>query len=162
MGWGGAIVLIAIRLFYLEASPSRSKAKDGALIFRAAAGVRLLFGGGIIGFCVLIINGRNTEEWWVLSSGVLFVILWCLFWPSTITLDGLGVSQYAWWRRVRSIPWHDVSGIERSASGEIQVFGKQGQIIGFTRFHVDPQRFLDESIRRAGLESVMDASKGRR
>jgi hypothetical protein len=61
----------------------------------------------IIGFSALIINELRTEEWWVLALGTLFVILGFLVWPSIITIDESGVSQYRWWRRVRAIPWSE-------------------------------------------------------
>ncbi|MDP9113200.1 MAG: hypothetical protein M3O20_05905 [Acidobacteriota bacterium] len=158
MGWTGAIVLIAIRLLYIEASLAHAKVQRGTLIFRTGLGVRLLIGGMVIGFSALIIKELRTEEWWVLLVGALFVVLGLIVWPSIITISDAGVDQHVWWRRVRSIPWNEVSGIERSPSGEIQVFGKNGQCIGFTAYHVDPWRFQDEVMRRAQLKTVIDAS----
>jgi hypothetical protein len=158
MGSAGALVLIPIRLLYIEASVARAKAQKGTLIFRAGLGVRLLIGGMIVGFSALIINELHTDEWWVLAGGTLFVVLGCIVWPSIITISEVGVDQHVWWRRVRTIPWNEVSGIERSPSGEIQVFGKNGQCIGFTPYHVDPWRFQDEVMRRANVKTVIDAS----
>lgn len=158
MGWAGAIVLIAIRLLYVEANLAHAKVRRGVLVFRAGLGMRLLIGGMIVGLSILIIKELDTEEWWVLSGSALFVILGLVVWPSVITVSETGVDQHTWWRRVRMIPWNDVSGIERSASGEIQVFGKKGQCIGFTRYHVDPWRFQDEVMRRTNLKGVIDAS----
>jgi hypothetical protein len=74
-----------------------------------------------------------------------------------ITISDLDVGSHVWWRRTRTIPWNEVSGIEKSSSGEIQVFGKNGQCIGFTSRHVDPWRFQDEVMRRAKLNPVIDA-----
>jgi hypothetical protein len=138
MGWTGAIVLIAIRLLYIEASLVHARVQKGTLIFRAGLGMRLLIGGMVIGFSALIINELRTEEWWVLLGGALFVVLGLIIWPSIITISDLGVGLHVWWRRARTIPWNEVSGIEKSSSGEIQVFGKNGQRIGFTSYHVDP------------------------
>lgn len=157
MGWTGAIVLIAIRLLYIEADLAHAKVRRGVLVFRAGLGIRLLIGAMIVGLSTLIVKEFDTEEWWVLSGSALFVVLGLVIWPS-VTITETGVDRQIWWRRVRSIPWNDVSGIERSASGEIQVFGKKGQRISFTRYHVDPWRFQDEVMRRANLKSVIDAS----
>lgn len=157
MGWAGAIVLIAIRLLYVEASVAHAKLRKGVLVFRAGLGVRLLIGAMIIGLSILIVKEIDTEEWWVLWGGALFVILGLVVWPSVITISETDVSQHTWWKRVCTIPWREVSGIERSSAG-IQVFGKQGQCIGFTRYHVDRSRFQSEVMRRANLKNVIDAS----
>jgi hypothetical protein len=159
MGWAGAIALIAIRLLYVEASLAHAKARRGTLVFRAGTGVRLLIAGGVLVCSAMIIKGLNSEEWWVLASLGAFLVLGLLVWPSIITISEAGVSQHRWWRRVCAIPWNEVTGIEKSrSSGEIQVFGRNGQCIGFTAYHVDPSRFQDEVMRRAHLKKIIDAS----
>ena len=62
MGWAGAIVLIAIRLLYLEASLAHARVQKGTLIFRAGLGVRLLIGGMIVGCSALIIKGSVAKN----------------------------------------------------------------------------------------------------
>jgi hypothetical protein len=158
VGWLGAVVVIAIRLLYIEASLGHAKASHGALVFRASWSMQMLLGGMIVGFSVVIINGLGREAWWVLSGLGLFVLLGLFVWPAAIAVTDTGVEQHTWWRPARSIPWDEVSGIEKSSYGEVQVFGRSGQCINFSRYHVEPWRFQNEVMRRARLQGVLDAS----
>jgi hypothetical protein len=128
------MVLVAVRLLYIEAGLAHARVQKGTLIFRAGLAARLLIGGMVVGCSALIIKGLASEEWWVLAILGLFVVLGLIIWPSIITISDLGVGSHVWWRRARTIPWNEVSGIEKSSSGEIQVFGKNGQCIGFTPY----------------------------
>jgi hypothetical protein len=156
--WIGPLVLAVLRLLYVEARQTQAAAKGGELIFRAGIGVRLLFGCGIVGFTFGILASLGTEEGWLLVSGACFVIGWCFAWPVTLVIGKDGIRRSVWWRKPVLIPWAEVTGIERNIGGEIQVFGKEGQCITFTRFHVDPIRFQDEVMRRAALREVLKAS----
>jgi hypothetical protein len=156
--WIGPLVLTLLRLLYAEARLTHAAAKDGALVFRAGMGMRVLLGVGILGFSVGTLASIGHEETWLLVASTGIVIALCVAWPATVVIAEDGVRRHVWWRRTAALPWKEVSGIERNAGGDIQVFGKSGQCITFTRFHIDPLRFQEEVKRRARLQNVIDAS----
>ncbi len=156
--WIGPLVLMALRLLYLEAQLARTAIKGRNLIFRGGLGLRLLLAGCIVGVSVLISTSIGSDESWISIGLGCFVVAWCFAWPVTLVIGDDGLRRSVWWRRASVIPWKEVTGIERNIGGEIQVFGKDGKCITFTRFHVDPSRFQDEVMRRAGLREVLHAS----
>lgn len=156
--WIGPLVLTLLRLLYTEARLTYASAKGDRLIFRAGIGLRLLFGVGIIGFSALTLSSIGHEEVWLLTMGAAFVIAGCFSWPATIMICEHGVQRRLWWRGSLTIPWSEVSGIEKNAGGDIQVFARSGQSITFSRFHIDPTRFLEEVKRRAKLNTVINAA----
>jgi hypothetical protein len=156
--WLGPLGLTVLRLLYFEARLSRARSKGGLLVFSASIGVRLLFGVGVVGFATLTVLGIGHEEAWLLGASTAIVVCLCFAWPVTITLGPDGIAREAWWRSRLIIPWSAVTGIERASGGEIEVFGKQGQNITFTRFHIDPPRFQSEVMRRANLKDVIETS----
>lgn len=158
MWWIGPIVLIGLRLLSAEASLSRAQTKGSTLVFRGGQTLRLLIGGLIVGFSAFILSRAGKEESWPLVILAIFVILACFAWPATITVSERGLECHVWWRKAVVLPWNEVSGIQKSASGYIQVFCTRGKSITFTPQHVDPHRFQDEVMRRAGLKSIIDAS----
>jgi hypothetical protein len=156
--WIGPFVLAIIRLLYVEAQLTRTAVKGRDLLFRAGTGIRLLFGSGIIGFSVGIFTNIGHEENWLLLLAACLVLTLCFAWPVTLVIGEDRLRRSVWWRRSLVIPWNEVSGVERNIGGEIQVFGKNGQCITFSRFHVDPIRFQGEVMRRAGLREVLNTS----
>jgi len=156
--WLGPLGLTVLRLLYVEAQLTHVRAKGNLLVFSAGLGIRLLFGVGIVGFSALTVSNIGREETWLLATMVIIVVAVCLAWPATITTGEIGIKRYVWWRPTVAILWNEVSGIEKNAGGDIQVFGNHGQCITFTRFHADPLGFQDEVMRRTGLRAVIDAS----
>lgn len=147
-----------MRLLYVEARLTHVRAKGSVLVFRAGLGIRLLFGAGIIGFSALTIGSVGREETWLLVMMAIIVVATCFAYPTTITIGEIGIQRHVWWRSTQTIPWNQVTGIEKNAGDDIQVFGDHGQCITFTRFHIDPVGFQDEVMRRAKLKAVIDAS----
>ncbi len=158
MWWIGPLVLKLIQILQTEARVSHGKATRGAVVFRAGLGSRLLLLIGISGFAALTFASIGREESWLLAMGAAIIIMTCLTWPATITLDKNVIRRTIWWKPSVVIPWGEVSGIEKNTAGDIQVFGNRGQCITFTRFHIDPWRFQDEVRRRAGLTKIINAS----
>jgi hypothetical protein len=156
--WSGPLALFALRFLYVEAVFARAEAKGNALVFRVAGGLRLLFGAGVIGTTVGIILSLGRESVWVIvgSAGILAAM--CFYWPTVIVITGERITHNSWWGRSIRIGWPDVTGIERRAGGELNVFGRNGEMIAFKRYHVDPRRFEAEVLKRANLNSVIDAS----
>jgi len=156
--WSGPIVLVLLRVLYAEARSSRASSAGDALVFRPALGVRLLLGVVIVGFFVGTVVSIGREELWILIGSAVLVIVMCFAWPSTITVGSDGILGQYWWRPSTRIPWTAVTGIEKRAGGELNVYGRNGETIAFSRYHVDPRRFQAEVLRRANLEDVIDAS----
>jgi hypothetical protein len=87
-----------------------------------------------------------------------FILLGLFAWPATISLTAHAIQKHVWWRRTLNLPWDDVSAVEKGNSGYIQVFGKTGQSLTFSPNHADPERFVEEVKRRAGLTAVINGS----
>ena|SRR5690349_13901720 len=156
--WLGPLGLTVLRLLYVEARLTHVRTKDNLLVFSAGLGIRLLLGAGIIGFSALTVSSIGREETWLLVTMAIIIVAVCFAWPATITIGEASIQRHVWWRPTLAIPWNEVSGIEKNAGDDIQVFGDHGQCITFTRFHVDPVGFQDEVMRRAKLKTVIDAS----
>jgi hypothetical protein len=135
--WLGPLGLTVLRLLYVEARLTHARVKGKLLVFSAGLGIRLLFGAAIIGFSALTAWNIGREETWLLVMMAVIVVAVCFGWPATITIGELGIKRHLWWRPTLAVPWNEVSGIEKNAGGDIQVFGDHGQCITFTRFHVD-------------------------
>ena len=134
----------------------RASVRHGAIIFQASV-LRLLVDGGIVGLTFLIIRDAAGEKWWIIFGGVFVVVFFCLMWPSTITITNAGLEQRRWWQRTRSIPWSEVTAVLKNSDGEILVVGRHDRV-GFTPYHVDPQRFLNEVMSRAKVKTTVDPS----
>ena len=156
--WLGPLGLTVLRLLFVEARLTHVRAKGNLLVFSTGLGIRLLFGAGIIGFSALTVSNVGREETWLLAAMAMIVVAVCFAWPTTITVGEAGIQRHVWWRPMLTIPWDQVSGIEKTRGDDIHVFGDHGQCINFTRFHVDPVGFQDEVLRRAKLKGVSNAS----
>jgi len=156
--WIGPLVLILIRVLSLEVALAHAQAKERALVFRTGFGLRLLIGVGVAIFSVQIVKSYGKESGWVIGMGVAIVGLTLLGWPSTLTVDTTAVTQHRWYRRPTRIPWDEVTAILRNKVGDMQVLGKSGRSITFTRYHVDPARFQNEVMRRGRIDTVIDPS----
>jgi hypothetical protein len=152
--WIGPVVLVLLRLLYAEARTTTVSSRGSGLVFRAATGVLVLLGFGIVLFLILIVKSIGHEEWWVIGMATTLAILLCFAWPGTITIDGSGVAKHVWWKRTVEIPWGGVTQLEHSAGGDWVVYGSDGTTITFSRYHTDPHRFESEVLRRANLGST--------
>lgn len=149
--WIGPIVLVLMRLLYVEGLHSKASTKGSATIFRAGVGLPFLTALGISTFVVLIITSLGREEGWVIAGASLLTVLLALGWPSTIVLDEIGVSRHLWWKPAVTIPWGSVVELDRGAVGDWTVYGSDGKTISFTRYHRDAGRFEAEVRRRANI-----------
>lgn len=157
MWWAGPLMLVLVRMLSVEGRLAHAEVKQNLLVFRGARGMRLILAGEIIGFLYLIATGYRSEPG--SAAGLAgIVILSCFAWPATITVSDAGIEKRRWWRSTIKIAWSDVCGIQRSASGDLGVFSKNGEGMDFSRYQVDPGRFQEEVMRRAKLDKFIDAS----
>jgi hypothetical protein len=158
--WSGPIVLIALRLLYLEAAFARAEARGDAFVFRAGRGVSVLFLTTVLVSVVAVVTiAAGQEDLWLITIPTVFLMLAAFSWPAAIVVAQGGITQKLWWGRTIRLAWPDVTGIEKRAGGELNVFDRSGEIIAFSRYHVDPRRFEAEVLKRAKLDNVIDASR---
>jgi hypothetical protein len=151
MWWMGPVVIFASRLLYMTARDSRASRSGSVLFFRVSLALRILFGFAISVLCYYFIKDFNHEQGWLIALAAVVIILLCLAWPGTITVDPAGVSSQVWWRGRRTMPWEAGVGLDKDAEGNMEVIRSDGRSIGFSRYHVDPGRFEAEVLRRAKL-----------
>jgi hypothetical protein len=156
--WIGPVVIVLLRLLYAEALSTKVADSGSVLVFRFAMVARLLFGFGIVALFVLLIRSIGHEELWLIATGSGLLVFLCLAWPSTITVDSCGVTRYLWWKPKRHIPWEAVVNLEKTSGGDWQVYGADGSIIPFSRYHSDPVRFEEEVLRRTKLRMITNAN----
>jgi hypothetical protein len=156
MWWQGPFVLMVLRLVHTEALLLRAKRNGEVLVFRGALSMRVLFACGIAGLSFGVYFSIGREEMWLLLLAATMVLGLCLAWPATISLGPDGLRRHLWWRRTTAIPWTEVTGIQKNQGEDIEVFGRNGQSISFTRYHIDPYRFEREVKWRAKLDRTLD------
>ena len=156
MWWIGPTVIVLLRVLVAEARSSNAKKAGSGLIFQMPLFVRLLFGFVIIALFVTLIKGISSEETWVVVSGTILLIVFCLTWPATLAIDASGVSSYLWWKPKKSIPWGAVVDLQKNSGGDWKVCSSDGTTIDFSRYHVDPHRFEVEILKRANLRATTD------
>jgi len=152
--WIGPTVIVLLRMLVAEARSSNAKRAEGVLIFQMALFARLLAGFVIGALFVTLINRISREETWVSVSGTVLLILFCLSWPTTLTIDATGVTRYLWWKPKKTIPWGAVVDLQKNAGGDWKVCSSDGTTIDFSRFHADPLRFEMEILKRANLRAT--------
>ena len=154
--WMGGAALIIIRVLSAEGRFARAKARNGSLIFRGGIGQRVLMAGGILAIASTLIENEGGSDTWAKYALVLLMLAFAFGWPATITINETEVAKRWWWRSSLSIRWQDVSALQRSARGDLQVFSKNGGRLTFTSSNVDQGRFQSEVLRRAQLKEVID------
>ncbi len=155
----GAIILLILRLVLVEASTERAKRRGTSTVFRGSPHrAEYAIRRARRFFAWTMLTDWKGENFWVLAGGCLFVCLFLVAWPSTISLSDAGVKKSWWWGRRIVIPWEEVTAIERSAGGDLAVFGASGRRVTLSRYHAAPAVFEFEVKRRAHLKETMDAS----
>ena len=88
--WKGPIVIVALRLLYVEALATRASVSGSVVVFRFPIGARLLWGIATTALFIVLVRAIGHEELWMLMLGTGIVVSLCLGWPTTITLDEHG------------------------------------------------------------------------
>ena len=120
---------------------------------------RLLLAFGISAFCILIVKSVGHEETWIVAGGTLLTLFACFSWPSTITIDAGGITSNVWWKPKVIIPWNAVADLEKGAGGDWTIYASGGKTLSFSRYHVDPQRFEAEVLKRANIGRPREKSE---
>jgi hypothetical protein len=150
--WLMPIVFGGLAALRLVALGSRVRGKDGRLAFTVSLPYRLIMLLGEVGVGgVLLLNWSNSEIWERLTLSAISLGL-ALGWPSKLVLDEQGIERILWWRPLIQIPWKDVVSIEENGAGEYRIYGRDKPAIDFSKFHVDPQRFISEVLARTHLK----------
>ena len=157
MWWKGPLIAAALSFFYEQARSSRASRSGSALLFRVSLPAQILFGVGISTLVVVFVADKEPRELWLNALGIAIILALCLAWPSTITVDQSGVTSKVWWRPKAKISWETVVALEKNTGGDMKIYGSEGTVIGFTRYHADPDRFEAEILRRAELNRTTRA-----
>jgi hypothetical protein len=151
MWWKGPLIAATLSFFYGQAKISRASRSGSALLFRVSLLLQIFFGVGISTLVIVFVVDKEPRELWLNALGMAIILAMCLGWPSTITVDQSGVTSKVWWRRKAKISWDTIVDLEKNVAGDMKIYGSDGTIIGFSRYHVDPDRFEAEILRRAKL-----------
>jgi hypothetical protein len=147
--WIGPLVLVLIRIIVLEARLSRASRKRQALVFPLALSFRIGLWSAIALFTFLILRELHTEEPWLLWMGAALAICLSMALGYSFVCTETNVTRKLWWLRDSTIAWTDGVDFEHTAGGDFNVYGKYGQRLCFSRFHVAPGAFEAEVRRRA-------------
>jgi len=146
-----------MRLVIAQARISRENRKGNATVFGAAPVFRWIVSIGLTVIIVLMLHAIAREPTWVLAGGAVLVVFVCFAWPGTFICADSGLIYSVWWRRSVFIPWREVAQVERTQGGDLNVYAAGGQQLCFTRFHIAPQRFEAEVLRRAQLPQAISS-----
>jgi hypothetical protein len=147
----------SLELFYLQAKSSRASRSGTAIVFGVSLPLLVMLGLAISTLVVVFVTYKEPRELWLNILGATLILAMCLAWPSSITVDQSGVTSKVWWRRRSRIGWDAVVDLERNIAGDMKVYGSDGATISFSRYHVDPDRFEAEVLRRGKLRRATSA-----
>jgi hypothetical protein len=143
-------VLLAVRLFALEALAERAKRTGGITLYRAPLGLRILLGTGIIGMVygagAVALSKNLRQDWWVSVLSLSLAIFCASQWPSDLGVSKSEIYEKKWLGlRKKTFPWKDVaSSALASDEDSVWVVAKSGATIKHTTYHVDRAGFISQ------------------
>ena len=149
---------IALRVLVVQARARRAVRAGKAIVFGVVPVIRLGLLFGIVVIIVFAIRDFGSSPTWLRVLAVVMVALGSMAWPATFILTDAALVQSIWWRRTVIIPWEEVVQVERTKGDDLNVYGASGQCLCFTRYHVDPDRFQAEVLKRAKLRGLVSSS----
>jgi hypothetical protein len=157
--WIGPLVLVLMRVVVFNARLSGAERDGRALVFRVAPSFRYMAWLGVLIFTVLFIRAIGREEPWVLALAGVAALLFSLAWPPTFVCTPTSLIRYLWWKPQVAFSWDEVTQIEHTKGGDLNIYDSSGRCLCFTRFHVDPIRFKSEVLRRANIKASIESSQ---
>jgi len=147
--WLMPLVFAGLASIRLIALGSKARISGNRITFSGTLPHQLVILFGASGaIAVLITTWRSSQAWERMALAAIGIGI-AAGWPAIVRIDPNEVSERWWWRRSVSIRWNDVSSVEENGVGEYQIYGKDGQIIHFSRYLVDSARFRQEVRARA-------------
>jgi hypothetical protein len=156
--WIGPLVAIALRLLIVQARATRAVRVGKAIVFGVVPVIRFGVLFGLVVIVVFTIRDFGSSPTWLRILAFIIVVLGCMAWPATFIVTENALVHSIWWRRTVTIPWAEVVQVERTKAHDLNVYGANGQCLSFTRYHVDPDRFQAEVLRRAKLRGLVSSS----
>jgi hypothetical protein len=141
-----------------QARMSHLVRREKDLIFGFAPLFKWLLALGTALFAALFVRDFGHEEIWLLVACLAVVVIFCLAWPPVFIITDDALMKHTWWRPWTRLPWSNIVQIEENEGGDLYVYCSDGRRLCFTRFHVDPQRFKAEVLKRAKLHGVISSS----
>jgi len=143
---------VILRWMFLHSETAKAKRKSGIVIF-PASGLEVLCLISLVLACCIVIGGWQQDARW---STTLVGLVWAAFslwiWPSTIVLDGTGLTAKHIWRPTRSIPYSEIEYVSRMEDRQAIVYGN-GNVreIRISEFHVGDDE-LEAELKKRGVK----------
>ena len=135
-----------------KAREGRAREDGDRIIFRVPLPAQFFLLGGalvLIFVEILMFSMPNDTPVWqeLVLVPILLLMLWCG--PRSVILDATGISNRNLLGFRRRIPWHDVRTLHLATRKQNARVGTGTALhIGFTAFHMDLPRFVEEVRRR--------------
>jgi hypothetical protein len=128
---------VILRWMFLYAETAKAKRKPGLVIFPASGLVWLCLTSLVLAFCIVIGGWQQDARWSTTSAGLAWAAFSLWIWPTTIVLDGRGLTAKHIWRPTRSIPYSEIEYVSRMDDLQAIVYGN-GKVkeIRISEFHV--------------------------
>lgn len=152
------VALVAVHFAMREAIFERASVRKARISFPPVYSLRAMFWVGIpaFSFATFKVAGeiQSPMDWVYPTFGVGLILLTFFSVPGTITLNDEGISvKNPLGLRVKRLFWQEVTSVASSSARKtITVYGRDGNSITHTQFHVDPQRFLFELRRHVKVD----------
>ena len=151
---GVVSALIAVHFVLRETAFERATIRKAKASFPPVYSLRAMFWLGTPTFLLaaykVCAEIQSSADWAYPFIFIGLALLVFFSYPGTITLDDEGITMKRFLGlRVKQLSWHEIaSAVYSKVRKETTVFGKDGRLITYTRFHVDPSRFEDEVRKR--------------
>jgi hypothetical protein len=143
---------VILRWMFLHAETAKAKRKPGMVIFPASGLTLLCLSSFVLASCVVIGGWRQDARWLTTSLGLVWAAFSLWIWPTTIVLDGAGLTAKHIWRRARSIAYAEIEYVSRMEDRQAIVYGN-GKVreIRISEFHVGDDE-LEAELKRRGVK----------
>jgi hypothetical protein len=149
---------IILRWMFLYAETTKAKRHPGKVIFPASGLVLLCLSSLILSCCIIIGGWRQDARWTTTSLGLAWAAFSLWIWPSTIVLNGTGMTAKHIWKPTRSIAYAEIEYVSRMDDRRAIVYGsgKVGEIM-ISEFHVGDDE-LEAELKKHGIKYYKSVS----
>jgi hypothetical protein len=143
---------VILRWMFLHAETANAKRKPGIVIFPASGLVLLCLSSLVLACCIVIGGWRQDARWMTTSIGLTWAAFSLWIWPTTVVLNGAGLTAKHIWKPTRSIPYSEIEYVSRMADRQAIVYGS-GKVreIRISEFHVGDDE-LEAELKKRGIK----------
>jgi hypothetical protein len=151
--------LLRLLLSWFRDAASRARAKQlgDRLIFPVVMPARIFWalGAAIYGSVAAVLLLASEHSAWIQLCLLIFAIWIFSYWPWTVTLDRNGISKRNYFGMKKLLRWSEVIRLRyRERFEDYVAVSREGRIIWFSSFHVDPARFEAEVLKNSLLKDA--------